>query len=79
MKLSFQDAQNRSIAVFRVPGRNVVRWSSDLMDRELFCFLELKGAAHVFCLGGDMLAIWLHGCRLPYHVPQRPDPGFAPQ
>lgn len=49
------------------------------MDRELFCFLELKGAAHVFCLGGDMLAIWLHGCRLPYHVPQRPDPGFAPQ
>nr|DAF67841.1 MAG TPA: hypothetical protein [Caudoviricetes sp.] len=28
MKLSFQDAQNRSLAVFRVPGRNVVRWSS---------------------------------------------------
>nr|DAE71219.1 MAG TPA: hypothetical protein [Caudoviricetes sp.] len=30
---------DRSLAVFRVPGRNVVRWSSDLMDRELFCFL----------------------------------------
>ena len=25
LKLSFQDAQNRSLAVFRVPGRNVVR------------------------------------------------------
>nr|DAN25315.1 MAG TPA: hypothetical protein [Caudoviricetes sp.] len=30
---------DRSLAVFRVPGRNVVRWSSKPVEGlELFCF-----------------------------------------
>nr|DAY18387.1 MAG TPA: hypothetical protein [Caudoviricetes sp.] len=57
LKLSFQDAQNRSLAVFRVPGRNVVRWSSKPVEGlELFAFelllswCRITNAYCVICL-----------------------------